>query len=77
LWWIRLTIGWRFVDVKVETLASEALMIFQILNTLRLFTSFRGGTLRPKWREWPSRAIRRVLSERVAFGILPTALFEE
>ncbi len=34
-----------------------------------------GGALRPKWREWPSRAIRRVLSERVAFGILPAALF--
>jgi hypothetical protein len=27
------------------------------------------------WSEWPSRAIRRVLSERVAFGILPAALF--
>ena len=34
-----------------------------------------GGALRPKWREWPSRAIRRVLSERVAFGMLPAALF--
>jgi hypothetical protein len=30
-----------------------------------------GGALRPKWREWPSRAIRRVLSERVTFGMLP------
>ncbi len=26
-----------------------------------------GGALRPKWREWPSQAIRRVLPERVAF----------
>ena len=34
-----------------------------------------GGALRPKWREWPSRAIRRVLPERVAFGMLPAALF--
>ncbi len=30
-----------------------------------------GGALRPKWREWPSQAIRRVLPERVAFGMLP------
>jgi len=28
-----------------------------------------GGALRPKWREWPARTIRRVLSERVAHGI--------
>jgi hypothetical protein len=34
-----------------------------------------GGAPRPKWREWPSRAIRRVLPERVAFGMLPAALF--
>jgi hypothetical protein len=34
-----------------------------------------GGALRPKWREWPSQAIRRVLPERVAFGMLPAALF--
>src|SRR5258708_26516590 len=34
-----------------------------------------GGALRPKWREWPSQAIRRVLPERVAFGMLPPALF--
>ncbi len=34
-----------------------------------------GAALRPKWREWPSRAIRRVLPERVAFGMLPAALF--
>ncbi len=33
------------------------------------------GALRPKWREWPSRAMRRVLPERVAFGMLPAALF--
>jgi len=26
-----------------------------------------GGALRPKWREWPSQAIRRVLPERVTF----------
>jgi|SRR6267378_761783 hypothetical protein len=25
-----------------------------------------GGALRPKWREWPVRGTRRVLSERVA-----------
>jgi hypothetical protein len=34
-----------------------------------------GGALRPKWREWPSRGIRRVLSELVAFGMLLAALF--
>ena len=34
-----------------------------------------GGAFRPQWREWPARAIRRVLSERVAFGMLPAALF--
>ncbi len=33
------------------------------------------GALRPKWRDWPSRAMRRVLPERVAFGMLPAALF--
>jgi hypothetical protein len=33
------------------------------------------GTLRPKWREWPARGIRRFLSERVAFGMLLAALF--
>jgi len=33
-----------------------------------------GGALKPKWREWPSRAIRRVLSERVAFDILPSMI---
>jgi hypothetical protein len=34
-----------------------------------------GGALRSKWRGWPSRAIRRLLSERVAFGMLLAALF--
>jgi hypothetical protein len=34
-----------------------------------------GGALRPKWREWPSQGIRRVLPERVTFGMLPAALF--
>jgi hypothetical protein len=34
-----------------------------------------GGALRPKWRERPSRAIRRVLPERVTLGMLPAALF--
>jgi hypothetical protein len=31
-----------------------------------------GGALRPKWREWPSQASRRVLPEPVAFGMLPS-----
>jgi hypothetical protein len=34
-----------------------------------------GVASRPQWREWPAQAIRRVLSERVAFGILAVALF--
>src|SRR6266404_7776134 len=34
-----------------------------------------GGALRPKCREWPARGIRRVLSERVAFGMVLAALF--
>jgi hypothetical protein len=33
------------------------------------------GALRPKWREWPVRGISRVLSVRVAFGMLMAALF--
>ena len=33
-----------------------------------------GAALRPKWKEWPSRAIRRVLLERwpLAFCRLPS-----
>jgi hypothetical protein len=34
-----------------------------------------GGALRPKWREWPERGIRRVVSKPVAFGLLLAALF--
>jgi hypothetical protein len=34
-----------------------------------------GGALRPKWREWPSQTIRRLLPKRVAFGMLPAALY--
>jgi len=33
-----------------------------------------GGALRPKWREWPSQTIRRLLPKRVVFGMLPAAL---
>jgi hypothetical protein len=34
-----------------------------------------GDALGPKWREWPAQAIRRLLPERVAFGMLAAALF--
>jgi hypothetical protein len=33
-----------------------------------------GGALRPKWREWPSQAIRRALPDRVGFCMLQAAL---
>jgi hypothetical protein len=34
-----------------------------------------GGAFRPQWRELPARGIRRVPSERVAFGMVLAALF--